>query len=63
MAIVFWLALLALVYIYLGYPLLVTLLGRLRPRPVAQAAVTPAVIPAAKTRRVHVYFYINTYGK
>jgi cellulose synthase/poly-beta-1,6-N-acetylglucosamine synthase-like glycosyltransferase len=34
----FWLSLLLLVYVYLGYPALAALLGRLRPRPVRRAA-------------------------
>lgn len=39
----FWISLAALIYTYVGYPLGVYLLARLRPRRVAKAAVTPTV--------------------
>lgn len=39
----FWLSLVALGYTYLGYPLLVQLLARLRPRPVRRSAIEPEV--------------------
>lgn len=47
--VLFWLALGVCIYVYLGYPALMAVLARLRARPVARAAVRPAVsllIPA-----------------
>ncbi|MFL6334323.1 MAG: glycosyltransferase family 2 protein [Pyrinomonadaceae bacterium] len=41
--VVFWLGVAALAYTYVGYPLLVALLARLRPRPVRRAAAEPTV--------------------
>jgi len=41
--VVFWAALLVIAYVYLGYPLLITLLARWRNRPVAKADITPTV--------------------
>jgi cellulose synthase/poly-beta-1,6-N-acetylglucosamine synthase-like glycosyltransferase len=49
MAAVFWISLFLIVYPYAIYPLLLALWGRLRPRPVARAAIEPTVsvlIPA-----------------
>jgi cellulose synthase/poly-beta-1,6-N-acetylglucosamine synthase-like glycosyltransferase len=43
MSVAFWSAVGLLVYTYVGYPLLVLARGRLRPRPVARADVTPTV--------------------
>ena len=40
---VFWLGAAALLYTYLGYPLLLIVLSRLRPRPVRRAAFEPRV--------------------
>jgi len=41
--ILFWISVLALCYTYAGYPLLVFLVSRLRPRPVERAANEPSV--------------------
>src|SRR5262245_18717491 len=38
---VFWSALGVLVYVYVGYPALVSVLARLRPRPVRRQPITP----------------------
>ena len=49
MAAVFWISLFLIVYPYAIYPLVLAVWGRLRPRPVARAAVEPSVsvlIPA-----------------
>ena len=43
MATVFWLSLFLIVYPYGVYPLVLLLWGRLRPRPVARAAIEPGV--------------------
>lgn len=43
MSIVFWLAVGWVVYSYLGYPLLLAMFARFRPRPVRRAAITPRV--------------------
>jgi cellulose synthase/poly-beta-1,6-N-acetylglucosamine synthase-like glycosyltransferase len=43
MALLFWLATAVVVYTYAGFPLLVLLRARLRPRPHARADVTPSV--------------------
>ncbi|HEY9285089.1 MAG TPA: glycosyltransferase family 2 protein [Pyrinomonadaceae bacterium] len=40
---IFWLSAAALGYTYVGYPLLVACVSRLRPRPVRRAALTPSV--------------------
>src|SRR5688500_15151334 len=40
-AIVFWISLGVCVYIYFGYPLLLLIVSRIRPRPVADAEVHP----------------------
>jgi len=40
---IFWLSAAALLYTYVGYPLLVAAAARLRPRPVRRAALEPAV--------------------
>ena len=40
-AVIFWGALGAMVYVYVGYPALIWLLARLRPRPVRRQAITP----------------------
>ena len=40
---VFWASVAVLAYVYAGYPLAVSLAGRLRPRPVRKAPVTPRV--------------------
>jgi len=39
----FWLSILAILYIYFGYPLLVLIYGRMRSLPVAKAPIAPAV--------------------
>ena len=47
--VVFWICLLVTVYIYFGYPLLLWILSRVRPRPVREGDVTPKMtilIPA-----------------
>jgi cellulose synthase/poly-beta-1,6-N-acetylglucosamine synthase-like glycosyltransferase len=41
--VIFWASAAALVYTYLGYPLLLILMSRLRPRPVRRAAHSPSV--------------------
>ena len=49
LVVVFWVCALAIVYPYLGYPLLVWILGRIRPRPVQRSPWLPSVtvlIPA-----------------
>jgi cellulose synthase/poly-beta-1,6-N-acetylglucosamine synthase-like glycosyltransferase len=43
MALLFWLATAVVIYTYVGFPLLVLLRARLRPRPHARADVTPSV--------------------
>jgi len=43
MAILFWTLTALVVYVYVGYPLLLALLGRVRSRPVARAPAEPAV--------------------
>jgi cellulose synthase/poly-beta-1,6-N-acetylglucosamine synthase-like glycosyltransferase len=43
MAILFWTLTALVVYVYVGYPLLLALLGRIRSRPVARAPAEPAV--------------------
>jgi cellulose synthase/poly-beta-1,6-N-acetylglucosamine synthase-like glycosyltransferase len=43
MALLFWLATAVVVYTYVGFPLLVLLRAKLRPRPHARAEVTPSV--------------------
>ena len=43
-AIIFWLSLLALVYGYAGFPLLVAAVGKLRNRVVRRAPVTPTML-------------------
>jgi cellulose synthase/poly-beta-1,6-N-acetylglucosamine synthase-like glycosyltransferase len=48
-AVLFWLALVSLVYGYFGFPLLVALVGTVRGRPVRRAPITPSmslIIPA-----------------
>jgi poly-beta-1,6-N-acetyl-D-glucosamine synthase len=40
---VFWLSLVALAYTYVGYPVLIACLARVRPRPVRRAAIRPSV--------------------
>lgn len=42
-AIVFWTCLAVCVYVYFGYPLLLRILSRVRPRPIAADSITPAV--------------------
>ena len=42
-AVVFWGAIAMLVYVYAGYPLLVFVLARLRPRPVRRGPELPSV--------------------
>jgi cellulose synthase/poly-beta-1,6-N-acetylglucosamine synthase-like glycosyltransferase len=52
--IVFWVCLAVCVYIYFGYPALLWVISRVRPRPVAEAEVTPPVtfiIPAYNEER------------
>ncbi|HYI08025.1 MAG TPA: glycosyltransferase family 2 protein [Thermoanaerobaculia bacterium] len=52
--IVFWISLTVCVYIYFGYPVLLWIVSRLRPRPVREADVTPPVtfiIPAYNEER------------
>ena len=52
--IVFWVSLAVCVYIYFGYPLLLWVVSRLRPRPVREADVTPLatfIIPAYNEER------------
>ena len=39
----FWAAAVVLVYVYLGYPALMWLLARVRPRPVRRASIRPTV--------------------
>ncbi|MBM3187617.1 MAG: glycosyltransferase family 2 protein [Chloroflexi bacterium] len=39
----FWFSVLGIAYTYIGYPLLICLLARLRPRPVRQADIAPTV--------------------
>lgn len=49
MTVLFWICLAACVYVYFGYPALLWIVSRLRPRPAASADITPAVtfiIPA-----------------
>lgn len=41
--IVLWVSLAAVAYVYVGYPLLLFVIARLRPRPVGKAAVQPTV--------------------
>jgi biofilm PGA synthesis N-glycosyltransferase PgaC len=51
----FWLAIAATVYTYLGYPIVITILARLRRRPVRAAPITPSVsliIPAFDEEKV-----------
>jgi cellulose synthase/poly-beta-1,6-N-acetylglucosamine synthase-like glycosyltransferase len=43
LAVLFWLSLLALVYGYAGYPLLIAIVGKLRARVVRRAPVTPTM--------------------
>ena len=43
MKIVFWIALIGIVYTYLGYPVAIWILARLRPRPWRSAPITPSV--------------------
>jgi cellulose synthase/poly-beta-1,6-N-acetylglucosamine synthase-like glycosyltransferase len=53
-AIVFWVSLAVCVYIYFGYPALLWVVSRLRPRPVREAEVTPLatfIIPAYNEER------------
>src|SRR5262245_42685063 len=40
---VFWGAIAVVVYVYVGYPLLIFLLAQVRPRPVRQAAIEPKI--------------------
>jgi len=40
---VFWLSALAIGYTYLGYPILLWMLARVKPRPVVAADITPTV--------------------
>jgi biofilm PGA synthesis N-glycosyltransferase PgaC len=52
--VVFWLCLAVCVYIYFGYPALLWVMSKLRPRPVREADVTPSVsfiIPAYNEER------------
>lgn len=52
--IVFWCCLAVCVYIYFGYPALLWIVSKLRPRPVAEAEVTPRatfIIPAYNEER------------
>jgi len=52
--IVFWVCLAVCVYIYFGYPALLWVISRVRPRPVAEAEVTPRatfIIPAYNEER------------
>jgi cellulose synthase/poly-beta-1,6-N-acetylglucosamine synthase-like glycosyltransferase len=39
----FWLCVAGILYVYIGYPVLVTLLARLRPKPAAYPSYTPSV--------------------
>lgn len=43
MKLLFWAAFAAVVYTYFGYPVLVWLIGRLKPRPIKQGACSPSV--------------------
>lgn len=43
MKIIFWLSLIGVLYTYLGYPVVVWMLARLRPRPWKTASITPSV--------------------
>ena len=43
MKIVFWLSLLGILYVYVGYPVAVWMLSRLRPRPWKTASMNPSV--------------------
>jgi len=43
MKILFWLSLLAVSYTYIGYALMLSILRRLRPRPIHREAITPTV--------------------
>ncbi len=54
--ILFWLLLLTIVYIYLGYPLLILLLSRLRPKHVrtAPCALTVSILIAAHNEAQHI---------
>ena len=52
---IFWLAVGTIIYTFLGYPLLVTLIGRFRERPVLKADITPELtllIPAYNEEKV-----------
>nr|MDQ3283749.1 glycosyltransferase [Acidobacteriota bacterium] len=52
--IVFWFCLAVCVYIYFGYPVLLWIVSRLRPRPVREAEVTPMmsfIVPAYNEER------------
>ena len=41
MTLVFWISMAVCVYIYFGYPALLGVLSRVRPRPVREGDVTP----------------------
>ena len=43
LSVIFWLSLLGILYTYLGYPLLITLIARWRSKPVRSADITPSV--------------------
>lgn len=63
--IVFWLCLAVVVYIYFGYPALLWLLSRVRPRPVAEGDAHPRatfVIPAYNEERTIAAKIENTLG-
>ena len=47
--VLFWVCVSAIIYTFLGYPLLITLLAKLRQKPINQAPITPSItlfIPA-----------------
>ena len=43
MKIVFWLSLIGILYTYIGYPMAMWMLARIRPRPWKSAAISPSV--------------------
>jgi biofilm PGA synthesis N-glycosyltransferase PgaC len=43
LSVIFWLSLFGILYTYLGYPLLITLIARWRSKPVRSADITPSV--------------------
>ncbi|GJL69850.1 MAG: glycosyl transferase [Nitrospirales bacterium] len=63
MKLLFWVAFAAVVYTYFGYPLLVWLIGRMRPRPIKQGKFNPSVsmiIAAYNEEKVIGHKMVNT---